>query len=154
MKNVIVFALGGSRYAVELRWVREVLTLGFVTPVPGAPPAIAGVFNLRGTVTPVIDLVAALADEHAPSDHGRAAPRKGDGAVVIEIETVVAALHVSNVEEVSTLGENADGTMLVDSHGREVPLVDCPDLIRRVALVSSAVRDPSAPEQEDEPRGA
>ena len=39
MKNVIVFALGGARYAVELRWVREVTKLGPVTPVPGGPAA-------------------------------------------------------------------------------------------------------------------
>ncbi len=154
MKNVIVFALGGSRYAIELRWVREVLTLGFVTPVPGAPPAIAGVFNLRGTVTPVIDLLAALAADESASEAERSAPRKGDGAIVLEVDAVVAALCVSNVEEVSTLEEKPGGTQLVDSHGRSVPVVDCPELIRRVAAVSSSVRDPSALEREGESGGS
>ena len=37
LHNVIVFALAGARYAAELRWVREVITLGFVTEVPTAP---------------------------------------------------------------------------------------------------------------------
>jgi len=152
MKNVIVFALGGARYAVELRWVREVVTLGFVTPVPGAPPAIAGVVNLRGTVTPVLDLLAALADE--PASASSRAPRKGDGAIVVEVEAVIAALHVSNVEEVSTLGEKPDGEMLVDSHSREVPLVDCPDVIRRVMAVSSAARELIPIEPEGAPDGA
>jgi chemotaxis signal transduction protein len=31
--------VGAGRYAIELRWVREVVTLGFVTNVPSAPPA-------------------------------------------------------------------------------------------------------------------
>src|SRR5947209_3983122 len=43
LRNVIVFALGAARYAVELRWVREVVTLGFVTAVPTAPAALGGV---------------------------------------------------------------------------------------------------------------
>ena len=153
MKNVIVFALGGSRYAVELRWVREVVTLGFVTPVPGAPASIAGVVNLRGTVTPVLDLIAALADDPSDASSATSSPRKGDGAIVVEVEAVIAALYVNNVEEVSTLGEKADGQMLVDSHGREVPLIDCPEVVRRVMAVSSATREPTAVEQEGEPDG-
>jgi purine-binding chemotaxis protein CheW len=154
MKNVIVFALGGSRYAVELRWVREVVTLGFVTPVPGAPPPIAGVVNLRGTVTPVLDLHAALSDSAGDAADAGRTPRKGDGAIVVEVEAVIAALHVSNVEEVSTLGERVDGEILVDSHGREVPLVDCPEVIRRVMTVSTEAREPTQDAQESEQGGA
>ena len=60
MKNVIVFALGKARYAVELRWVREVFTVGHVTPVPHAPVAVVGVVNFRGAVMPLIDLDAVL----------------------------------------------------------------------------------------------
>ena len=40
---MIVFAAGGVRQAMELRWVREVATLGFVTLVPTAPPGLVGV---------------------------------------------------------------------------------------------------------------
>lgn len=64
MRNVIVFATDWGRFAVELRWVREVITLGHVTPVPGAPVHIAGAINVRGTITPVID-VGALRDDEA-----------------------------------------------------------------------------------------
>ena len=53
LKNVIVFTLGGpggERHAAELRWIREVVTLGFVTMIPGAPPGLAGAVNLRGNL--------------------------------------------------------------------------------------------------------
>ena len=48
MKNVLVFSLGGKHYALELRWVREVMTLGHISPVPNAPEQIVGVTNCRG----------------------------------------------------------------------------------------------------------
>ena len=56
LRNVIVFTVGTARYAVELRWVREVVSLGFVTGVPTAPPALGGVCNLHGTILPVLDI--------------------------------------------------------------------------------------------------
>ena len=34
LRNVIVFAVGAARYAVELRWVREVVTLGRTQVLP------------------------------------------------------------------------------------------------------------------------
>src|SRR4029450_6041570 len=60
LRNVIVFAIGATRYAVELRWVREVVTLGFVTAVPTAPPALGGLCNLHGSILPGLDVAALL----------------------------------------------------------------------------------------------
>src|SRR5690348_5091834 len=60
LRNVSVFALGAVRCALEMRWVREVVTLGFVTNVPSAPTALAGVCNLHGAILPVLDLSALL----------------------------------------------------------------------------------------------
>lgn len=56
LRNVIVFTIGGARYALELRWVREVVSLGFVTSVPTAPAALGGVCNLHGAILPVLDV--------------------------------------------------------------------------------------------------
>jgi chemotaxis signal transduction protein len=153
MRNVIVFALGGGRYAVELRWVREVATLGFVTPVPTAPGSIGGVANLRGAVTPVVDVRAAFAAADAAPPPPRAAeddapvrgPRKGDGAVVIDVEGLVAALWMSNVEQVATLKDAGPG-QLADGRGGTIPLLDAPELVRRVRAQVIAVRPPSAEE--------
>jgi chemotaxis signal transduction protein len=150
MKNVIVFAIEGSRYAVELRWVREVITLGFVTPVPGAPPEIVGVVNVHGTVTPVLDLRAALGEIGCAGDaNDRPSPRRGDGAVVFAFENAVAAIYVSNVEEVSTLTESERDTFLIDSAGREVATVDCPTILRNVLATSNSTRETEEDEEEN-----
>lgn len=54
--EVVEFALAGERYALPLASVREVGALKELTPVPGTPPFIAGIVNLRGEIHTVIDL--------------------------------------------------------------------------------------------------
>lgn len=131
LRNVIVFAVGAARYAVELRWVREVVTLGFVTAVPTAPAAVGGVCNLHGTILPVLD-VGALVDE-PPGP----APRQGDGAIVIEADGMLCGLRVDQVDHVASLLE--DGGAVVDATGRPLTLLDPQRLLRRaLELVGSA----------------
>lgn len=55
-RRVCLISLGGELYAIELRSVREVFEVEAITPVPGMPPALVGVANLRGVVVPLIDL--------------------------------------------------------------------------------------------------
>ncbi|HTR55846.1 MAG TPA: chemotaxis protein CheW [Kofleriaceae bacterium] len=132
LRNVIVFALGSSRYAIELRWVREVVTLGFVTAVPTAPPALGGVCNLHGTILPVLDVAALLDQPPGPP------ARQGDGALVIEAEAQVCALRVDQVDHVASLSEQAGA--VVDATGRPLQLLDPVRLVRRaLELVTSSI---------------
>src|SRR5690606_30708933 len=54
--KVIVFALGNEEYGVEVNKVRTIERMQPLTRVPKTPAFIKGVINLRGVVTPVIDL--------------------------------------------------------------------------------------------------
>ncbi len=132
LRNVIVFAIGAARYAVELRWVREVVTLGFVTAVPTAPPVLGGVCNLHGAILPVLD-VGALLDQPAGPP-----PRQGDGALVLEADGLICGLRVDQVDHVASLLET--GGAVVDSAGRPLTLLDPHRLLRRaLELVGSPV---------------
>lgn len=132
LRNVIVFAIGAARYAVELRWVREVVTLGFVTAVPTAPPAVGGVCNLHGTILPVLDIGVLLGQAPGPP------PRQGDGALVIEAEGVLCGLRVDQVDHVASLFET--GGSVVDAAGRPLTLLEPERLLRRAQeLVTEAV---------------
>ena len=135
MKNVIVFALGRARYAVELRWIREVFTVGHVTPVPHAPEAVAGVVNFRGAVMPLIDLDAVLGRRS-----GAQPAHAGESALLIEVEEMTAALRLTSVVEVATLrpAPGGDPDLLVDSTGRQVPLIDPPELLARARQATTA----------------
>lgn len=54
--EVVEFALAFETYAVPIRFVREVLAIKELTPVPCAPPFVAGIVNVRSQILPVIDL--------------------------------------------------------------------------------------------------
>ncbi|MBI4213795.1 MAG: chemotaxis protein CheW [Chloroflexi bacterium] len=54
--DILVFALGEERYAIETAHVLEVVPLGVLTPVPGTPAFVLGVVNHRGHVLSVLHL--------------------------------------------------------------------------------------------------
>jgi purine-binding chemotaxis protein CheW len=54
--EVVTFGLADERYAVETCHVREVLRVGEIASVPGAPDFLAGLLNRRGDILAVFDL--------------------------------------------------------------------------------------------------
>ncbi len=133
---MIVFSIGArgagvARYALELRWVREVVSLGFITNVPTAPGAVSGVCNLHGTILPVLDVSVLLGEPAGPP------ARQGDGALVVEVEGLICALRIEQVDHVASLHET--GGAVVDASGRPLTLLDPAKLIRRATeLVTEA----------------
>jgi purine-binding chemotaxis protein CheW len=56
LTHFVSFRLGRQQYAFPLANVERALRMVAVTPVPQAPPWVAGVLNLHGQVVPVVDL--------------------------------------------------------------------------------------------------
>lgn len=54
--QLLTFTLGREVYALDVGQTREVVDYLHVTPIPKTPAWIRGVFNLRGSVVPVLDL--------------------------------------------------------------------------------------------------
>ncbi len=54
--RVCVFTIDDAYYAVDLRHIREVLPIESITPIPGMPPVVIGMTNVRGSVVPIVDL--------------------------------------------------------------------------------------------------
>src|SRR5687768_2140813 len=54
--EVLEFRLAQERYALETRYVREVYPLKDLTRLPCTPPFVLGIVNVRGRITPVIDI--------------------------------------------------------------------------------------------------
>lgn len=55
-ERYLTFILGNEEYGVSIRVVQEIIGILPTTPVPGTPPFVTGVVNLRGAIVPVIDL--------------------------------------------------------------------------------------------------
>ncbi len=51
----VTFKLAGETYGINVMQVQEVLRYSEIAPVPGAPPYVLGIINLRGNVVTVID---------------------------------------------------------------------------------------------------
>jgi purine-binding chemotaxis protein CheW len=121
---------GGEHYAIPVDGVLEIAEHGEVSDVPGTPPDVLGVRNLRGQVIPVIDLASAL-DLRSSSDRER--------MVVVEDSGRMAGLAVDGVVDVGALGEATEevdspylrGALLVD--GALVGVIDIAALFARVA---------------------
>lgn len=99
----LTFHLGDEQFALPILHVREIIGRLPVTPVPGAPPHVRGVINLRGKIIPVTELRQRLGLRSADaSDRGcivvAEATRGG--------RTIEMGLLVDAVSEVLTI--NAD----------------------------------------------
>src|SRR3712207_9132082 len=55
-RQFATFEVADQLFGVEVETVQEVLSYNEYTPVPLAPPAVGGLFNLRGQVIAAVDL--------------------------------------------------------------------------------------------------
>lgn len=132
-KNVIVFTTYEVPYAIELGWIREVFTIGHVTPVPQAPGAVAGVVNFRGSIVSVVDIRGLRTSQQARAS-------QGESALLVEVDRVQLALRAGTIDEVSSLGPSAREGYLLDSRGREVELLQPEQLFESLRFASSQHR--------------
>lgn len=55
-EKYLVFRVGEGEFGVPIRQVVSIERMQSVTPLPNMPESMAGLINLRGTVTPIVDL--------------------------------------------------------------------------------------------------
>jgi purine-binding chemotaxis protein CheW len=93
--QIVNFQVDNVNYGVPVEQVREVRDMQAVTPVPGSPPYVQGVTNLRGQVITVVDLRKRLG---LASGNG-----SGEKIMIIDLEKLAVGVVVDSVTEVSTL---------------------------------------------------
>jgi purine-binding chemotaxis protein CheW len=113
MPAFVVFEAASRTLALPAGDVVQVLRNAATAPVPGAPPWVRGVLDLRGRVVPVIDVRARLGEGSRP-------PRPEDQLLVARAGARLVALEVERVVEVrdAEAGEVEEGSL-----GLEAPLV-------------------------------
>lgn len=104
MHQYLTFFVHAEEYAIPILRIREILQFSGATRVPGMPPAVLGVINLRGRVVPVIDLSCKFAAGSSPIT-----PRSC--VVIVEAELgadrVIAGLLADSVHQVVELPPEA-----------------------------------------------
>lgn len=96
----VTFTLADETYAVNVLRVQEVLKVADIAPVPGAPPYVLGIVNLRGNVVPVVDTRMRMSlPPRQPDDSTR--------IVIIEVNEEPVGMMVDAVAEVVELDDEA-----------------------------------------------
>lgn len=60
MMKIVAFKLGKEEYGLDIKHVQSIERINQFTRVPNASVHVKGVINLRGNVTPIIDLTSKL----------------------------------------------------------------------------------------------
>jgi purine-binding chemotaxis protein CheW len=56
MNQYLTFLLTGEEYGIDILRVQEIKGMDSIVAIPNTPTYVKGVFNLRGTIVPIIDL--------------------------------------------------------------------------------------------------
>ena len=97
--RTLLFRVAGSVYGCDIDAVREIIPYRRATRLPGAPPYVQGLINLRGTIVTVLDLGARL-------DGSRPPMRDAGGSIILaEHGTRVVGVAVDEVMDVQAIAE-------------------------------------------------
>ncbi|RDH87213.1 MAG: chemotaxis protein CheW [endosymbiont of Escarpia spicata] len=97
--QLVTFRLKDESYGINVMKVQEVLRVTEIAPVPGAPPFVLGIINLRGNVVTVIDTRSRFGLPSAELDDS-------SRIVIIESEKQVVGILVDAVAEVVELNQD------------------------------------------------
>jgi len=105
-RQLLLFGAGGRVYGCDVGAVREIIPFRRCTRLPGSPPYVCGLTNLRGTVVTVIDLAARLGVARAVE--ARAADARDGGSIIVaEHGTKVVGMAVDGVHDVQVMADDA-----------------------------------------------
>ena len=116
-RQLATFVVDGAHYGVDVMHVQEALRWQARTPVPLAPPGIAGLVNLRGQVVLTIDLRVRL----------------GLAPLAADAEPMMVVVQVGG-EPISLLVDEIGDVVDVDDAQFERPPDTLPASLREVVL--------------------
>jgi purine-binding chemotaxis protein CheW len=149
--EVLVFELGGLRYALPAFAVSELVRAVTVVPLPKSPPAVEGIINVRGRVVPVLDVRVRFKLESkavSPSDHLILA-RAGDRLVAIRVDRALGLVHLepADIEEATSalpgteyvmgVAKLPDGLVLIHDLQTFLSAAETAALVRAIATADS-----------------
>ncbi len=94
------FSFGQEVFALEIRYVTEIVGMQMITPVPEVPDYLKGIINLRGKVIPVIDMRIRFKKPLVEYTDRTC-------IIVVDIEDTSVGLIVDNVEEVLSIADES-----------------------------------------------
>ncbi len=137
--HLVTFHLGREEYGVEIGSVQEIIRATDITPVPGAPPHVRGVINLRGKIIPVVDIRKrfGLPDAAAGDAQRTVVVELGDKRIGMLVDSVSQVIKVPAgvVEEIPEEATTVDDNYIQGVGKLENRLIIILDLNRSLLMV-------------------
>jgi purine-binding chemotaxis protein CheW len=109
-QRTLLFRAGDRTFGCGIDAVREIVPQRRATRLPGAPPSVQGLINLRGTIVTVVDLALWLGAERPATVEG--------SIVLVDHGARVAGVAVDEVLDVQMVAlEDVSGTVGGDRNG-------------------------------------
>lgn len=134
---VLGFTVSGRSHAIEISSIREILGRCEVTRLPWAPPAVAGVVNIRGEVVLVADAGRLLGVADTAPDGPVIVLTSGPAVVALRVDAVGDVTAIAPSALVPLEGDAAAGAggHLVSGLTAATALVDPQALISDLRLI-------------------
>jgi purine-binding chemotaxis protein CheW len=141
----LTFQVGSEEYGIEIFKVREIIGMLPITPVPGSPPEMMGVINLRGKVIPVVSIRSRFgmpaAEAHPHNVIIVVENRQGEIGLAVDRVAEVARFNEQDTEAPPAYGLAVDTTCVSaigKSQGRIRILLDIARVLGDATLASPA----------------
>lgn len=116
----VTFKIENEIYAIDVFKIREILEVPDITKVPGMPPMIRGVINIRGSVVPVLDMKMKFGQAQTEETQDTAVIvteiTNEEGVIqigiIVDSAREVVTLEPENIEEPPRLGIFIDNKYL------------------------------------------
>lgn len=135
--EMLSFNVGDAIYAIEIKYIKEIIEVEQITLVPKIPGHIKGVINLRGKVVPVISVRRRFDIEEVPYDSRTCIIvlefEDGEqvGIIVDRVQEVVdvKASDISKTPDSKNVNANKYIKSIVHFENNIILLIDCSKLI-------------------------
>jgi purine-binding chemotaxis protein CheW len=98
-RNIVIFRLNRTLFALDIQNVQEIVQQSDIVSVPGAPPFILGIVNLRGRIMAVVDTKRLLGIGETSTDKVL--------VMVTQIGEHLVGFTVDEVEQVTRVASDA-----------------------------------------------
>ena len=95
----LTFIIEKEQYGIDIGSVIEIIGMQKITQVPEQPDYVNGVINLRGKITPTIDIRTRFKKERIEYDERTC-------IIVLDINTILVGVIVDRVSEVNTISHD------------------------------------------------
>lgn len=136
--GVVVFALGGQRYALEFSCVKEVLPPGEITPLPCTPAFLSGVINLRGRIVPVLDLKTVFKiPGGSPARPGVLIMTDGEGVTGLLVDEIegIAAIRAEDLQPPLPAAAGGASLYAAGIYGGDLTVLDGEKILKDRGLI-------------------